>query len=160
MLRWLNVYISYMQLLQPNGCCWNGHSFLAMHVGIVTHWPLAALIWFAELKEKYPEKKCMFFYQISELNYLGRRLDKHQSWCKELNLKRCLAWGQGSVQKGEVKPRSTLRLWLSRTCFSFSVLPAFCPECAKKLICAWIMQFVVITSYWLICSDFQMTSFL
>lgn len=93
-----------------------------MHVGVVIHGSLAALIWFSELKEKQPRKEVYVFLSNTVLKYLGRRLDKHQSWCKEWSLKRCLAWGQGSVQKGEVTPRSTY----SETMAEQDLLLIFC----------------------------------
>lgn len=143
-------YVSDIQLRQYNGClllrqppisgyyCWFWHS-------LVSCWAQFDLL---SQKKNNSTKKCLPFFQISELNYLseglasikaGARNEAGRSvWHGDKEVYGKVGWSSRSTPSGSSEiPQGqlALKLWQSRTCLSFSVLPVFCLEHNKKLIC-------------------------
>lgn len=69
-------------------------------------------------------------------------------WCGGKEAYGKAGWRSGSTPLGSSKllGQLALKLWPSKTCLLFFVLPGFCLEWAKKLVCAGRLQFHVGTN--------------
>lgn len=149
-------------------CYWGSHPFLAINVGFGIRWSLAGLNLACWARRKITQQKsaCLSVKLVSWItsvraNYLseglasikaGARNEAGRSvWHGDKEVYGKVGWSSRSTPSGSTEiPQGqlALKLWQSGTCLSFSVLPVFCLEHNKKLICMWSLQFHKGTNDW------------